>query len=150
MNIREELHCTELQLADYQSEGVLSCFGLLMLLREVVLVPEPLSGQERRQEDAQVGKGQCWQVQSGHGRRGGDCCACHAEHRGYGEVRSLHGGGGWRGDDAWQQEGGGGGWGDRWGGGEGGRLFNHSGNWALLREMRRKLEPWCLLLGSGQ
>ena len=54
-----------LQLADYQGEGVLSCVGLLLLLQEV-LVPEPLPGQERRQEDAQVGEGQLRQVQFGH------------------------------------------------------------------------------------
>ena len=54
-----------LQLADYHGEGVLSCVGLLLLLQEV-LVPEPLPGQERRQEDAQVGEGQLRQVQFGH------------------------------------------------------------------------------------
>ena len=53
-----------LQLADYQGERVLSCVGLLLL--QEVLVPEPLPGQERRQEDAQVGEGQLRQVQFGH------------------------------------------------------------------------------------
>ena len=52
-------------MADYEGEGVLSCVGLLLLLQEV-LVPEPLPGQERRQEDAQVGEGQLRQVQFGH------------------------------------------------------------------------------------
>lgn len=64
MNI-QGLHTFLLQLADYEGEGVLSCVGLLLLLQEV-LVPEPLPGQERRQEDAQVGEGQLRQVQFGH------------------------------------------------------------------------------------
>ena len=51
-----------LQLADYEGERVLSCVSLLLL--QVLL---PFSGEEGREEDAEVGEGQRWQVQAGHG-----------------------------------------------------------------------------------
>ena len=51
-------------MADYEGEGVLSCVSLLLLQ---VLLPEAVSGEEGREEDAEVGEGQRWQVQAGHG-----------------------------------------------------------------------------------
>ena len=51
-------------MADYEGERVLSCVSLLLLQ---VLLPEPFSGEEGREEDAEMGEGQRWQVQAGHG-----------------------------------------------------------------------------------
>ena len=48
-------------MADYEGEGVLSCVSLLLL--QLLL---PFSGEEGREEDAEVGEGQRWQVQAGH------------------------------------------------------------------------------------
>ena len=49
-------------MADYEGERVLSCVSLLLL--QVLL---PFSREEGREEDAEVGEGQRWQVQAGHG-----------------------------------------------------------------------------------